>query len=234
MGQNPRGCHEEFRCVWPWITPATVLHLLGYLSSLCLILLQPQPSSLIIVGNVSSSFTTPFANCSIEPRILSSWWFTERSWRDSTGGNSSPRTRVLTSCPNDFQLVIQESSLALGFGKVYRLVIAPLEDNGKVIVIAPYLVEYQEALSMMMTVYLQAFRFSQPLRCFDDGRKTVGSHNTINPEGAWPPAQDRISLGAQFDGNENDSGVARLLSSVGSEADIEADIVSSTQYEDLI
>lgn len=146
-----------------------------------------------------------------------------------SGGNS---TRALTSLPNDFQLVIQESSIALGFGKAYRLVIAPLLDNGKVIVIAPHLTQFQEALSMMMMVYLQSFLLLSPFMCFNDDRKTVGSSDTISLVGAWPPAQDRLSLSAQYDGTENESGVIHLLSSdlcsVKSDADIEADIVSST------
>jgi hypothetical protein len=183
------------------------------------------------MGNTSSGFVEPFSQCPIDVRVQRSWF--ARSWRDTSGENSTLRARALTSLPNEFQLIIQESSIALGFGKAYRLVIAPLRDNGKVIVIAPHLTHFQEALSMMMTVYLQSFRLSSPFRCFDDGRECVGSSDTISPVGAWPPAQDRLSLGAQYDGTENENGVIRLLSSdlscgVGSDADIEVDIVSST------
>jgi hypothetical protein len=191
--------------------------------------LRHHPSASSIMGNTSSSFTTPFSDCAIEPRVKSSWWPNERSWKDCTGRDSSLRARPLRSAP-DFQLVIQESSLALGFGKVYRLIIAPLGRSEKCIVVAPYLIEYQEAVSMMMTVYLQGFHVSSPLRCFVDNRATVGVQGTISPEDAWPPAQDRISLGARFDGSQNDSGIARLLSGVGNEADIEADIVSWWNY----
>jgi hypothetical protein len=116
------------------------------------------------MGNSSSGFVKPFSQCPINVRVQRSW-FAIRSWRDKSGGNS---TRALTSLPNDFQLVIQESSIALGFGKAYRLVIAPLLDNGKVIVIAPHLTQFQEALSMMMTVYLQSFLLLSPFMCFND------------------------------------------------------------------
>lgn len=178
------------------------------------------------MGNETSKLTTPFSDCTIEPRVETSWWPGRRWWKDSPPSSTGARARDLILCPKNFplSLVIQESTI-MKLSRVYRLVLAPKQGGDKVIVLAPKIVQYQEALSMMMTIHVQPFQLGPtPHLCFSDGRATVGT-NSIHPVGSWPPAQDRVTLDARFDGNTSESGVVFCLSEKGNEAEMEADIV---------
>jgi hypothetical protein len=54
--------------------------------------------------------------------------------------------------------------------KLYRLVLAPVENPEQVIVLATHIPQYQIVLCMMEAVYKCDFTVKDPLKCFSDGR----------------------------------------------------------------
>lgn len=175
------------------------------------------------MGNSSSSLIEPFSQYPIDVGVQRSWFVTRR-WRDSSGENSTLRVRPLRSCPKDF-LVTQESTIAFGYGKPTDW---PLRNNGKVIVIAPHIIQFQETLSMMMTVHsrISLVEFIQMLWWWPRDSRQLQYHQYRQFMAPCPRSPlPRRTLGTQYDKTRNESGIVRRLDEAD-DADVEADIVS--------